>query len=324
MYYLFAIILPLASVVRIFNDHPLAALLPFAYAFILIPLLDSFNIQWKSKLPSKSLDFSLYFVSASYLIVWMIFIYEIPNMNIYDLINNSLNLGLTGGVIGINCAHELGHRRKKWQQTFAKTLLFANLYTQFFYEHNKGHHKNVGTLNDPTTSRYGESLYKFIPRSVLQGWFSAYKIESIENSYFRNPVLLFTILQIALIALSYFWNPWTPFGILLSACLAVYMLESVNYIEHYGLTRQKIEGVYEKVSEEHSWNSHQFYSRIHLFDLPLHSHHHLDISKPFHQLESLKNAPHLPMGYAATVLLAMVPPIWFSKMNPMIDALKER
>ncbi len=310
---------PGLCLVSLFSEQWYLVFIPFIYTFIFIPSLDIFTFKYSgAKANSEKMDYILYAVCFAYLVTFVIFLLLAPSMSISEIVFKSLNMGIAGGVIGINCGHELGHRSKLWEQIYAKILLFSTSYTHFYIEHNKGHHKRVATLEDPATSRLNESLYAFLPRSILYGWLSAVQIEKKKNGILKNKVIHYAVYQVAFFIALYLIHANILIAFLIHSFISIFLLESVNYIEHYGILRKKKNDRYEKVTAIHSWNSNHLFSRIHLFELSRHSHHHAIANKPFYELESIEQSPQMPYGYAGMILMAYIPPLWFKVMNPLI------
>lgn len=239
------------------------------------------------------------------------------------------NLGLLVGTMGINVGHELGHRSNLWEQRIAQGLLLSGLYTHFFVEHNRGHHKNVSTPLDPATSRFGETIYAFWFRSTVFSYLDAWQLENDRLLKAGQPVLSwqnimirFTMLEAAYLGVIYLAFDW--YGVLLAVGVAVFgflMLESVNYIEHYGLQRKQLpSGRYEPVSPRHSWNSDHEMGRIFLYELTRHSDHHFKATRKYQVLRRFEESPQLPTGYPGSILLSLVPPLWFGVMNKRVEA----
>jgi alkane 1-monooxygenase len=225
-----------------------------------------------------------------------------------------LAMGINSGVGGINTAHELGHRSKKYEVFMAKALLCSSLYYQFYIDHNKGHHKHVSTFDDPSSARINESIYKFIYRSIIGTFKSALKIDAPEM---KKGLLLELLLLVGVVGL---------FGLrggvyfILSSVIGFVLLECVNYIEHYGLERRKNEsGRYEKVMPYHSWNSNHLIGRGMLFNLSRHSDHHYMVNKKYQKLENHESSPNMPTGYPGMIILSLIPSIWFHLMNTRIS-----
>src|SRR5437868_7936031 len=240
-------------------------------------------------------------------------------------------MGLLCGSLGINVAHELGHRINKFEQFLAKSLLLTSLYMHFFIEHNKGHHKNVATPEDPSSARYNEPVYTFYFRTVIFSYLSAWKIAGNDvqkQGYsifsWRNEMLQAHVIQILFVGLIIYFFGWLiTIYFLLAAGIGIALLETVNYIEHYGLQRKKIaEGKYERAMPEHSWNSNHILGRIMLFELSRHSDHHYLASRKYQILQHHHEAPQLPTGYPGSMMLALVPPAWFYVMNKRVKKLK--
>lgn len=239
--------------------------------------------------------------------------------------------GIACGVLGINLAHELGHRATWYEQTMSKMLLMTSLYMHFFIEHNRGHHKNVSTDEDPASSRYGENIYAFFIRSVRDGWHSAWHIESerlkkANQSFWsiHNEMLMYQFIQGGLlIAIAAIWGIKVMLFFSASAIMGFLLLETVNYIEHYGLRRKKIDGeYYEKVLPIHSWNSNHPIGRIMLFELTRHSDHHYMASRKYQVLRHFDHSPQMPTGYPGMMVLAFMPPLWFKVMHEQIRKYK--
>lgn len=240
-----------------------------------------------------------------------------------DKVGLMATVGIVGGV-SISAAHELGHRRAKLERRLSKIALAQTFYGHFFVEHNRGHHARVATVEDPASSRFGESLYRFIPRSVIGGLRSAWHIEGIRFARisksrwsFRNDVLNSWLLSIALFAVLAVWfGPTVLPWLLGQAVIGFCMLETVNYLEHYGLRRQKgPDGRYERVRAAHSWNSNTVVANVVLFHLQRHSDHHAHPIRRYQALRHSDEAPQLPTGYTTMMLLALCPPLWRRVMD---------
>ena len=239
-------------------------------------------------------------------------------------------MGFSCSILGINVAHELGHRPEKHHQRLSQALLVTSLYTHFFIEHNQGHHRNVATKDDPATARRNEWLQVFWFRAVFVAWWSAWKIEAknmrrkghspwhVSNVFLRLQALQWGLL----LAAGMFLGWQAALGWLIAGAFGGFLLEVVNYVEHYGLERKRVnEHRYERVMPHHSWNSNHPLGRLMLFELTRHSDHHHQPAKPYQTLDSIENAPQLPTGYPGMMLLSLIPPLYFAVMNPRVDAL---
>ncbi len=252
--------------------------------------------------------------------------FVISNNNFFLFTGAVLSTGVSTGASGIVIAHELIHRKKRLYNLAGRFLLFlaGNIY--FFVDHIKGHHKNVGLYHDSATARRNESVYHFFIRSSWgQLKFSVNSecdklIKQGKNPYgLGNYVVRATVFQFILIGILFsLLGPVALLAHILQALLANFLLEYINYIEHYGLTRN----VGERVNEVHSWQSDRYISRFFLIDLSRHADHHYYASKPYQKLLSYKNSPVLPGGYASTLYLAMIPSLWFRIMNRKLDLLE--
>jgi len=313
------------------------------YAYALIPLIEVFAKGSKENLSAAEeemakddpiFDFLLYLqvpIQYGFLVLFLFAITE-PGLTTFEYAGRILSMGIACVSLGINVGHELGHRAKPHERIMAKLLLLSTLYMHFIIEHNRGHHKRVATDEDPASARYGEVIYTFMIRSVVFGFISAWQLEAarLENRGFsfwswRNEMIRFQLIQLALLALIYY-----GFGLLgmvsfiISATLGFLFLETINYVEHYGLRRKKNEsGVYEKILPIHSWNSNHFVGRILLFEISRHSDHHYKASRKYQVLRHFEESYEMPTGYPGMIMLALFPPIWFYVMHRHIAKLQE-
>ncbi len=237
-----------------------------------------------------------------------------------------LSVGTTNSAGGITIAHELMHRRGRFDRALAEVLMTTSTYTHFCVEHVFGHHKTVATPDDPAFAPYGQTLYAFLPRSLVGGLRSAWRHET-QRATRKGDVgtLRDRRLRYALdVALAYGLVAALtgPVGVAFFAAqslVSMVLLELINYIEHYGLARRQLpNGKYEKVTPHHSWNSAHRVTKHFLFALPRHADHHAHASRPYWKLRHFDDAPQMPAGYATMVLLSFVPPLWFRVMNPRV------
>lgn len=244
-------------------------------------------------------------------------------MDVLDKLGLMVTVGIVGGC-AINVAHHLGHSRARAEKRLCKIALAQTFYGHFFVEHSRGHHVNVATPEDPTSALVGQSLYAFIPRSMVSSVIFSWRAEGRRFARLgrsrwtvRNDVLNAWALSAALFVVLVLWFgvtvlPWLIGQAIIGLCL----LETVNYVEHYGLRRQKLpNGRYERVRITHSWNSVTVASNIFLFNLQRHSDHHAFPTRRYQALRHQDEAPQLPTGYAAMVLLAAFPPLWRRVMD---------
>jgi alkane 1-monooxygenase len=234
------------------------------------------------------------------------------------------DLGLALSVVGINIAHELMHRAGRLHQAAAELLMTLVSYPHFCIEHVLGHHRNVATEADPASSRLGESVYAFLPRTVFGGLVSAWRLEGervarrgrrLADRRIRMPLLLAALYGAVALVL----GGTGVLALLGTSFVAILVLEVINYVEHYGLERRLLEGgVRERVTPKHSWNAAQSLSGALLLALPRHADHHANASRPFQVLRHLPEAPQLPFGYATMLLVALVPPLWRRLMDPRV------
>ena len=248
-----------------------------------------------------------------------------------DRVGLAITVGFIGG-LGINTAHELGHKKESVERWLSKIALAQTFYGHFYIEHNRGHHVRVATPDDPASSRVGESFYRFWPRTVAGSFSNAWRLESRRYSRrgqhpFRigNDVVNSLLMSVFLWAVMIVWlGPAIVPYLLIQAFVGFTLLEAVNYLEHYGLLRQ-IVGVpgkerYERVEPRHSWNSNNIATNVLLYHLQRHSDHHAHPTRRYQALRDEKDAPALPTGYAGMILLALVPPMWSRVMDARVAA----
>lgn len=239
-----------------------------------------------------------------------------------------LTVGAING-IGIGTAHELGHKKEALDRWLSKIALAPSAYGHFFVEHNRGHHQRVATPEDPASARMGESFWAFLPRSVWGSLQSAWALEQARLNaqghrvwHLQNHNLQAWGLTLLLLGALVGWLGWMalPF-FLLQAVYASSMLEVVNYVEHYGLLRQRdASGRYVKCAPEHSWNSNHLVGNLLLYQLQRHSDHHAHPRRRYQALRHFATAPQLPAGYATMITVAYLPPLWFAWMDPRVMA----
>ncbi|HWF32369.1 MAG TPA: alkane 1-monooxygenase [Solirubrobacteraceae bacterium] len=245
-----------------------------------------------------------------------------------ESIGLALTVAMVSGV-AINTAHELGHKRASVERWLSKVALAQSGYGHFFIEHNRGHHVRVATPEDPASSRLGESFYRFLPRTVLGSLRSAWELERgrltrLESSMWtpRNDILSAWAMTVVLFAalVAAFGVVVLPY-LLIQAVLGFSLLEVVNYLEHYGLLRQRREdGRYERTRAGHSWNSNNAASNVLLYHLQRHSDHHANPVRRYQALRHVQDAPQLPTGYAGMIVTAMIPPLWRRVMDGRVLA----
>ncbi|MFD9804743.1 alkane 1-monooxygenase [Streptomyces sp. NPDC059071] len=235
----------------------------------------------------------------------------------------ALSMGVMGGV-GINTAHELGHKKDELERWLSKITLAQTFYGHFYIEHNRGHHVRVATPEDPASARFAETFWGFLPRSVWgslrSSWeLEAKRLERLGKSPWtiRNDVLNAWLMSVVLFGVlaAVFGAAVLPW-LVIQAVYGFALLETVNYLEHYGLMRQKTAtGRYERCTPEHSWNSDHIVTNIFLYHLQRHSDHHANPTRRYQILRSMDGAPNLPSGYASMISLAYFPPLWRKVMD---------
>ncbi len=302
--------------------------------FVIFPVLD-FLVGMDAENPPDSvikwLEQDRYYRWCTYVfipvqyagLIFACWLWADGGLSTLDSIGLALTMGMVSG-IAINTAHELGHKRADLEKWLSKVALAQSGYGHFFIEHNRGHHVRVATPEDPASARLGESFWAFLPRTVSGSLSSAWDLErarlermghspwSIHNDVLQAWTM--TLGLFALLAIAF--GPVVLPYLLLQAVLGFSLLEVVNYLEHYGLMRQKKEdGRYERCRPEHSWNSNNVASNVLLYHLQRHSDHHANPTRRYQSLRHVDEAPQLPTGYAGMIVLAWFPPVWRRVMD---------
>ncbi len=243
----------------------------------------------------------------------------------------AISIGCIGG-IGINTAHELGHKKESHERWLSKIALAQSFYGHFYIEHNRGHHVRVATPEDPASARVGESFYRFWPRTVWGSLKSAWRLEKRRYARRgRHPFRLGNDVLNAWLMSAVLWGvmiAWLGVEILpyllVQAVVGFSLLEIVNYMEHYGMLRQKVGTAdrvrYERVDPSHSWNSNNIATNVLLYHLQRHSDHHANPTRRYQALRDYKESPVLPTGYAGMMIIALVPAVWRRVMDPRVLA----
>jgi alkane 1-monooxygenase len=335
--YLLVYLLPL-SVYISFTSKGLLTFTPLFLFFVLVPLIellipaDSTNFSQEVAAKEKNNSFYSFILYLTLPVqVFFLFLFfkaiQEPNLTTLELAGRIYGMGLMCGVIGINVGHELGHRSNRIEQLIGELLLLTALNTHFLPYHNEGHHRNVATPKDAATARKNEWVFTFWLRSHFSSYIEAWQIENkrmAKKGYtqfsLHNKMVVYTLANIVLIAAIYFFfGLFVLVSFLIAAIVGILLLETVNYIEHYGLLRNKKEnGKYERVKHIHSWNSDHILGRLFLFNLSRHSDHHYKGSKKYQILESVPQSPQMPTGYPGMIILALVPPLWFWYMHKQL------
>jgi len=250
----------------------------------------------------------------------------------------ALSVGVLGGT-GINTAHEMGHKKESLERWMSKISLAQTCYGHFYIEHNRGHHVRVATPEDPASSRFGETFWEFLPRSVWGSARSALGLEAARirrqgrspwdpRTWLGNDVLNAWLMSVVFwgVLIAVFGPALIPF-VIIQAVFGFSMLESVNYLEHYGLLRQRVDeplarrgstsasGRYERCTPQHSWNSDHLVTNLFLYHLQRHSDHHANPTRRYQTLRSMDGAPELPSGYATLIGVTYFPWIWRRMMD---------
>lgn len=336
-------ILIYALSVNAFFAKDIGIFLPLIVVWIGIPLMELMFRPDPSNMDAaeeeiakadKTYDYLLYLIVPMQYVALYLFLNSFAQEGIegWMIAGRIFVMGLLCGTFGINVGHELGHRTIRFEQQMAKALLLTSLYMHFYIEHNRGHHKRVSTPEDPSSARPGESVYAFYLRSIIGSYRSAWEISNKERMkknihwwHPKNEMFMFQLIQIALVALiAIGFGLLTALWFVCAAVIGFLLLETVNYIEHYGLQRRKTGAdSYERPRPAHSWNSDHVVGRLVLFELSRHSDHHYMASRKYQVLRHHDDAPQMPTGYPGMMILSLLPPLWFRVMDPRSRQLQE-
>ncbi len=270
------------------------------------------------------------------LILGMIaYVPQAAHLNWAEKLGVFFGVGVLSGTIGIVYAHELMHQKNRLERWLGDLLMASVLYGHFRSEHLLVHHRYVGTPKDAVTARYNEGFHRFFARVLVECWVSAFRAEKamlarrgLRWHHRSNPFWRYWALQSAFVVAAAVIGGWEGVVLFLfQAFVAVWQLELVNYVEHYGLTRRHLgDGKYEPVKPHHSWNAAQAASNWLLINLQRHSDHHYKPDRRFPLLQNhdVEDAPQLPAGYPVMTSVALVPPVWRRIMNPRVRAWRKR
>lgn len=317
------------------------AFFTFFYVYALIPALDALIGQD----PVNPADHDVRGLSESRYYRWLTYAclpilavsltlgawgtVHLPQLDALGRVGFAASHGLIASVLGINAAHEMIHKRSALEQRLGGILLAMVCYGGFKIEHVRGHHLNVSTPADPSSARLGQSLYHFLPRAIFHNVTAAYRLEAerlrrkgLPVVSRHNEFLRWYALSASFALGFYLWLGWMGLAFFLfQSLVAIATLETVNYLEHYGLRRRRRpNGRYERTTHEHSWNSNYLLTNLLLFQLQRHSDHHEFPRRRYQVLRHIDRSPQLPAGYATMMLLAWLPPLWRRVMDPRVRA----
>ncbi|MCK8523693.1 alkane 1-monooxygenase [Aquimarina sp. D1M17] len=340
--YFCAYTIPIAALIGLWLEGIYTYLTPI-YAFGFIPLLELFtsastsntgDTEKDSLTKKRIFDWMLYVNLPIIYGLLAITLYRATTVSLqtYELVGIIISTGIVLGTNGINVGHELGHRNT-YERFLGKALLLPSLYMHFYIEHNFGHHLKVATKEDPATAKYNQPVYLFWVTSTIGQYLSSWKIQrnllkKNNSSFFsiKNDMLWYHLfIGIYLLFTFYIFGLLGFYIAFFSGIVGFLLLETINYIEHYGLRRNKTNsGRYERVREIHSWNSNHALGRIMLYELTRHSDHHHRASKKYQLLDHHDESPQLPFGYPTSMVLSLFPPLWFMIMNKRVpDTMKK-
>ena len=319
------------------TDSAWSLFIPAFVAYVGIPLADLLVGLDEHNPPDEvvsQLDGDGYYRWVAYLLtivlwaglwlnLWFIGTHSIPW---YGWLGVAAACGILCGA-AINLGHELGHKANRFEQALGTLTLAMSAYGHFAIEHNRGHHRHVATPEDCASSRMGETVYAFMCREIPGAFLRAWRLEkerlqkrNMGPWSMRNEIIVAGMLSAALLigAVFAFGPTIVPF-ILLVWFIGYQHLTFANYIEHYGLLRQKrSDGKYERCEPRHSWNSNHLVSNFAILHLQRHSDHHANPARRYQTLRHFDALPSLPLGYPAMYILSTMPPLFFRVMDPIL------
>lgn len=305
-----------------------------AFIFVLVPLAEALGRGWAAPAPTPrrlrdDLPLWLVFPALAALLAGGLGLASDPTRSILERVGAVLSLGLAAGAVGITAAHELIHRSARAERALGWLLLALVNWTHYPIEHVLGHHRTAGTPEDPATAPRGMGLWRFLLRVMLGEVRGAWRLEGERlrrrgagggwRHDRRLGAALLTLGANVGVGMLYGARGWLVFV----ACglIAVMLLQSVQYVEHYGLARRRrADGSWEPQGPEHAWDAENAVALALLFHLPRHADHHAHAARPYPELEPQATSPRLPGGYAQMILLAMLPPLWRAVMDRRIPA----
>jgi len=320
------------------SDWLLAA--PLVFVYFIFPILDLLigdNTRNHDEASMAIMEKDNYYKYLTYLIVPIHFVPLVAlawygSTQVHGLLGFIL-CGIVAGVnsgLAINTAHEIGHKTTQIERVLSRLALAVPFYGHFCAEHNNGHHRDVATPEDVASSRMGESIYRFMLREVPGALMRGLECERIRLAKHGKRFLSFDnhILQSYAISVLLYGSLIAVFGLVLLPFLALNILfswlqlSSANYIEHYGLLRDKNKnGRYESCKPHHSWNANSTFSNLALYQLERHSDHHANPTRRYQVLRNFEDVPELPTGYFGMYLVAYIPWLWYRVMDKRVLAV---
>jgi alkane 1-monooxygenase len=272
----------------------------------------------------------LYIPAQLAVIAWSVFIASAVPLGAAGLASLLLSNGIIAGIFAMLAAHEMAHSKQRAHRALAFIMLMGTGNPQFRIAHIYGHHRYAGTERDAATARLGESFYGFLLRTLPQQWREAWDFEArrcakSDLSLLQNRALRDLLCLLALYGALAFISPLGALFLLGESAVAIIVLELFNYIAHYGLARgTRFDRSYAPLGPEHSWNSSNAFSNLLIFNMGRHSDHHRKPAAAFPELAPVGGAPELPLGYAGSILLALVPPLWRRVMDARVLAIRAK
>lgn len=307
---------------------------PLLLNIVLVPLLDLLLARWfpRWRMPASWQRWYFYppvfwlYAIAQAAALWLALQRVGEGAGFVESFALASSVGIMTGTAGITAAHELIHRRDPRQRALGLSLLSMVGYMHFRIEHAYGHHRHVATADDPASAALGESFPAFFLRSLRGGLRSAWEIETrrLQRRGKRqwslgNRMLHYALIQGVICVALLGWGGFALLGwFLLQSFIAVHLLEAVNYVQHYGLRRDRSVSGMEALGPQHAWDADDAVSGLLVFNLSHHAAHHLQVTQTCDRLQAMPEAPRLPFSFFLMVFLALFPPLWHRLMEDRV------
>ncbi len=335
--YLILLLVPLTVLPGFAWFGYLTFLTPFC-CFIILPVFDLLPVQFKPSAAQNEFSPSIFrWLSFLFVpVVWLLIITGCfivashwSQLSVAEFSGIILSVGIVNGTLGFTLAHEFIHKHNLPDQVAGHVLLASSNFMHYSIEHVYGHHVQACTIQDPNSARLGETFYHFFIRSITGGYKSAWQIEGrrlkkLKLSFFsfHNKMICFQLIQVTVLLLVLFTFGW--YALLFFAgqsFISILLHQAVNYIQHYGLSRDEHNGHHEKMKTHHSWSIPGSCKIVDLFQVQNHAHHHIHASTPYYKLVAEEQSPRLPANYAAMIVVSLIPPLWFRIIHPQMSKI---
>ncbi|NOT85463.1 MAG: fatty acid desaturase [Methylococcaceae bacterium] len=298
--------------------HSISGALAWTLPCWLLLLADRFSPELKTQYSTRGAEgiydgilYGLVFLQLLNILLMLNYVSQLPWQTSEDWMTGITNVivirflvGTGSGISGVVVAHELMHRNNGLMQGLGRIVLWSLCYDHFRVVHNQGHHQGVKLQDDFTTARLGESFRHYWQRVYYRQFLYAWEIEQQRlgaftfKSGFKNQVIQGLFIQLIILSLSFYFYGWLATGLFLyQAFIAVRIIETINYVQHWGLEDKRY-------SNSFGWVSNTWFTRYLLLGLSNHIGHHQDEHKHFYEIPYSDQGPAMPYGYLVMNLWA--------------------